>query len=292
MILVTTPTGDIGARVLQYLADATRDVRVIVRDPSKLPDDVRRRVEVVEGSHAERAVIEPALDGVRSVFWLPPGDPTEPSAESAYVEFSRPFAEVLPGSGVAHVVGISALGRGWSKPAGHVSASLAMDDMIAATDVHYRALACASLMDNVARQVDPILNDGVFFAPTPGGLELPHVAKADVATVAAQLLLKPDWRGVEEVPLYGPDDISHDGMARTLSDVLGKPVRFQEMPMEQFEGMMASFGASEGMVRAYALMMSAKNEGMDTMTRPVPRENTPTTFRQWCEDELRPRVAD
>ena len=37
MIVVTTPTGHIGAKLLEELLDAGETVRVIVRDPAKLP---------------------------------------------------------------------------------------------------------------------------------------------------------------------------------------------------------------------------------------------------------------
>ena len=291
MIVITTPAGDIGARVLGRVLDAGRDVRAIARDPSRLPDDVRERVEVIEGSHADAGTIARALDGAERVFWLAPGSPDSPDAEAAYVGFSRAFADALPGSGVTHVVGISALGRGWPRPAGLVTASLAMDDLIAGTGVSYRALACASLMDNLLRQAASIAGDGVFYQPTPGDLALPHVAKADVADVATRLLLDAGWEGAAEVPLHGPEDLSFDEMARIASDALGRPVRFRATTMEEFEATMRSFGTSEGMVRDYAAMFAAKNEGMDAMAAPATRDDTPTTFRQWCERELRPVVA-
>ena len=291
MIVITTPTGDIGARVLERVLGEGVVVRVIARHPSGLPDDLRRRVEVIEGSHADGDVVERALSGARSVFWLPPGTPASPSADAAYAGFSRAFCDALPSSTVTHVVGVSALGRGWPKPAGHVTASLRMDDMIGDTGVNYRALTCASLMDNILRQAGSIRDDGVFYLPTPGDLKLPHVAKADVAAVAARLLLAPHWQGVAEVSLYGPEDLSFKEMAATMSDALGRAIRFQEMPMEQFEEMMRAMGASEDMARSYVEMLTAKNEGMDTMTRPGARSETPTTFRQWCEEELRPAIA-
>ena len=292
MILITTPSGDIGSRVLENVLKARQDVRVITRTPSSLPERLRGRVEVVEGSHADPDVIGRAMSGVESVFWLPPGSPDSPSAEAAYVEFSRAFCAALPASGVTHVVGISALGRGWPKPAGLVTASLRMDDMISSTGVNYRALTCASLMDNIQRQAGLIQSDGVFYQPTPARLKMPHVAKADVAAVASGLLLASDWRGVQEVPLMGPEDISFEEMAEVMSSVLGRPVRCQDIAMDQFAGIMASMGASDGMVRAYVDMFTAKNEGMDMSTPPAARTETPTTFRQWCETELGPLVAD
>lgn len=37
MIVVTTPTGNIGRHVVRHLLDAGETVRVIARDPAKLP---------------------------------------------------------------------------------------------------------------------------------------------------------------------------------------------------------------------------------------------------------------
>jgi uncharacterized protein YbjT (DUF2867 family) len=289
MILVTTPTGDIGGRVLRLLLAAGASTRVIVRDAGKLPEDIRGSVDIIEGSHGNAATLAMAMEGIERVFWLPPGDPTAPSAHEAYVEFSRPFADALPRSNITHVVGVSALGRGWPKPAGLVSESLAMDDLISAAGVAYRALACASLMDNLMRQVEPI-RSGVFHAPTPGDLALPHVAKADVAAIAARLLLTGDWKGTEEISLHGPEDLSFDQMAETLTAVLGRPVAFCEMSMTAFGAMLRSMGTSEGMVRAYVDMMTAKNAGMDKMHPAASRRDTPTTFRDWVAGELLPVI--
>jgi len=37
MIVITTPTGDIGHRVLQHVFRGSEPVRVIARDPSRIP---------------------------------------------------------------------------------------------------------------------------------------------------------------------------------------------------------------------------------------------------------------
>jgi len=290
MILITTPTGDIGARVLSNVLEAGENVRVILRDASRLDAETRSRTEIIEGSHADGGAIAEALDGVSAVFWLPPGSPLARNPEDAYVDFSRAFCTALPGSSVSHVVGVSALGRGWPKPAGLAAASIAMDDMIAATGVAYRSLACASLMDNIARQIDPIREQGAFYQPTTGDLKLPHVAKADVAAIASQLLTAQDWDSVAELALCGPEDLSFEDMAAILSDVLGREIVFHEMSVEDFGGMMLGMGATEGMAQGYVEMMTAKNAGMDNAACPDDRSATPTTFRNWCETELRPSI--
>ena len=58
--------------------------------------------------------------------------------------------------------------------------------------------------------------------------------------------------------------------------------------MDDFAAMMRGMGTSDGMAQGYVDMLTAKNEGMDTMRPPADRSDTPTTFRAWCETELRP----
>jgi hypothetical protein len=68
-----------------------------------------------------------AFTGAGAVFWLVPPDPSAPSLEVAYSGFTGPAAQAFARHGVAHVVGVSALGRGTpvADSAGLVAASLA-----------------------------------------------------------------------------------------------------------------------------------------------------------------------
>lgn len=292
MIVVTAPTSKIGRQVLANILDRGEPIRVIARDPARLPASMRGRIEVVEGSHSEADVVAEAFKGADSVFWLVPADPRAESAHAAYVNFARPACEAFKSQGVKRVVGISALGRGWPKDAGHVSATLAMDDLIALTGVSYRALACASFMDNVLRQVEPIKTQSVFYAPMPGGFKAPACATRDIAAVAARLLLDGSWSGVDNIPILGPEDLSYDDMAGIISEVLGKPVRFQEMAMDALSAMLKGRGMSAGMTQAMVNMAIAKNEGMDNVVERTAQTSNPTSFRQWCEEVLKPAVLN
>ncbi len=56
--MITTPTGPIGSQVVARLLDREQPIRVIARDPSRLDPGVRDRVQVVQGSHDEPAVVD------------------------------------------------------------------------------------------------------------------------------------------------------------------------------------------------------------------------------------------
>ena len=290
MIVVTAPTGDIGSQVLHGLMDAGEAIRVVARDRSRLPATVRSSVEIIEGSHSDGSVLNRAFDGADRLFWLVPSDPRAASADAAYVDFARPACEALKQSRITHVVSISALGRGWQKDAGHVTATLKMDDMLAATGVNYRALACASLMENVKRQAALIKNQQAFYWPCPADQAEPTCATRDVAAVAVALLKDPTWDGFAEIPMLGPEDLTFREMMAIASEFLGQPVTYYEMSDEDLRGMMLKRGASEGMASAMVNMMVAKKEGLDHLVSTANRSNNPTTFRTWCEQVLRPAV--
>jgi uncharacterized protein YbjT (DUF2867 family) len=292
MIVITTPTGQIGSQVLENLLDTAEALRVIARDPSGLSVDARDRVDVVEGSHEDAAVVNEAFAGADAVFWLAPPDPQARSVEAAFVGFTRPAADAFRREGIKRVVGISALGRGTplAEHAGYVTGSLHMDDLIAATGVSYRAVTNPSFMDNIVRQAGAIKNQGIFFSPISGDRKLPSVATRDIAAAATRLLLDHSWSGVEEVPMLGPEDLSFNDMAEVISDVLRTEVRYQQIPFEAYKARFVDFGMSDAMAQGMTDMAAAKNQGLDNAVMRTPQNSTPTSFRQWCEETLKPAV--
>ncbi|MEX2971205.1 NAD(P)H-binding protein [Streptomyces sp. C184] len=297
MIVITAPTGNIGSRLLDILLDETptrgEELRVIVRDPAKLPDAVRTRCDVVTGSHGDAEVVDRAFAGADAVFWLvPPPAPRTPSLDAAYSGFTRAAAEAFTAHAVGHVVGVSALGGGTpvAGRAGHVTASLAMDDLIASTGVAYRALANPTFMDNLLRQVASIRDDGVFTDIVAADRKAPLAATRDIATAAAGLLLDRSWTGTGEVPVLGPEDLSANDMARIMSDVLGRPVRYERQSLDDFRTALSGHGVGDAVVQGYVDMMRSKDDGLDDGVQRTLETASPTTFREWCEEVLKPVV--
>jgi uncharacterized protein YbjT (DUF2867 family) len=292
MIVVTAPTGQIGHQVLNNLLASDEPIRVIVRDPSRLPAHVRERVEVVQGSHGDLDVVTRAFAGADSVFWLVSPDRHAESVEAAYVGFSRPACEAFKAQGVKRVVGVSAFGRGApvAANAGYVTASLAMDDLIASTGVSYRALALPPFMDNLLRQVEAIKNQGMFFDIISGDLRQPTCATRDIAAVAARLLLDHSWSGVDSVAVLGPEDLSYNDMARIMSEVLGRPVRYQQIAGSALKATLIGFGMSDAMAQGMVDMIVAYDQGLAIVEPRTPESASPTSFRQWCEEVLKPAV--
>lgn len=295
MIVITAPTGNIGRHLLPLLVRAApthgEELRVIARDPARLPDEVRDHVEVVVGSHGDPEVVDRAFESADAVFWLVPPDSSLPPAD-AYRGFSRPAAKALAAHGVGHVVGISALGRGTplADRAGLVTASLAMDDLIATSGAAYRALANPSFYENLLEEANSIREKGVFTDAADADRKAPLVAVADIAAVAARLLLDRSWTGTGDIPVLGPQDLSPNDLARIMTEQLGHPVRYERQSLEDLRTTLVGHGLDAAFVQGIADMKQAKDNGLDAGVTRTADTASPTTFEQWCARTLKPAV--
>ena len=295
MIVITAPTGNIGRHLLSLLLEsapaAGEALRVIVRDPARLPDAARGRVEVVTGSHGDAEVLDRAFEGADAVFWLVPPDASL-TPQDAWTGFTRPAVQALAAHGVGHVVGVSALGRGTplAARAGLVTASLAMDDLIAGAGVAYRALANPSFFENLLEEADSIREKGVFTDVVEPDRRAPFVAVADIAAAAARLLLDRSWTGTADVPVLGPQDLSPVEVARIMTEQLGRPVRYERQPFDEMYSTLVGYGLNEEFVQGIVDMKRAKDAGLDAGVTRTPDTGCPTTFEQWCARTLKPAV--
>jgi len=290
MLVITTPTGQIGKQVLALLLDRQDSIRVIVRDPNRLDSGVRSRVEIVQGSHGDPAVLSRALDGADGLFWLVPPGLAGASVEERYLDMTRPAANAIRRHGVPHVVGVSSAGHDWPTRAGVLSAAFAMDAEIERTGTAYRALSMPFYMENLLAQLTTIRQHGTFSLAHAADRPLATVATRDIAATAAALLADRSWTGQENVPVFGPDRLSPNAMAPLMSEVLGRPVTFEQLSVTGVESALTRRGASEGVVRDVIEAMVAVQDGIydADQARAIPG---PTDFHTWCREVLRPAAA-
>lgn len=292
MIVVTTPTGQIGAHVARELIEAGEPVRLIVRNGDKLHAAIQGRAEVIEGSHGDPDILDRALEGAEALFWVAPPN-TSKTMDEAYLEFTKPAVEAIRKHGVQRVVSITALGRGteWQDKAGLVTESIKMDDLLMSSGAAFRGLAMPSFMENNGRQVAVMKEKGMFFGPIGPDKKIPWTATRDMGAVAGGLLRDGNWTGQEEVPVIGPEDLSMNEIAAIISDVAGREISYQQTSWDQFKQGFLGRGATESFAQGYVDMYQAKNEGMDNVAERDATSRQRITFREFAEHSIKPAFA-
>jgi uncharacterized protein YbjT (DUF2867 family) len=194
-------------------------------------------------------------------------------------------------NGVTRVVTVSAVGRHVSAKAGVVSSAFAKDAELERAGLHVRALWCPGFMENMLREVQSLRTQGRFVAPRRPDLEAPFVATRDIAASAARLLRDRAWTGTGGLAVLGPEDLSLNDIAAITGEVLGRPIRYEQAPAAAYKAQLLKYGASEDFAQGLIDMYEAKDQGLDNSEPRTPETTTPTTYRQWCTEVLKPAFA-
>ena len=67
-------------------------------------------------------------------------------------------------------------------------------------------------------------------------------------------------------------------------------MRFQQISGEAYRANLIGLGMSDTMAQGMLDMAVAKDNGLDNAEPRTPQSTNPTSFRQWCEDVLKPFV--
>jgi uncharacterized protein YbjT (DUF2867 family) len=114
-------------------------------------------------------------------------------------------------------------------------------------------------IDNAAWDVASANDEGVIHSfLTPLDKRFAMVAAKDVGVTAA-VLMRQHWTGVRVVELEGPARVSPNDLAEAFATVLGRPVRAESVPHEEWEALFLAQGMRNPVPRIR--MLDGFNEG-------------------------------
>ncbi|AXK32269.1 NmrA family transcriptional regulator [Streptomyces armeniacus] len=288
-IVVTTPTGRVGSRVVRLLLQAGVRPRVLVRDPARLDDATRARVDVRRGDLTDAAFVREATAGARSVFWVDPtphtcADPVETSRRTGAA-----VADAARAGDVGRVVLLSSGGAEKRHGVGHIDGLARIEEQLDASGADVLHLRCGYFFTNLMFDLDG-LADGVLTTSADPHQPMPWVAPRDIGDVAAARLLSDAWQGRVVQGVHGPEDLSFTAIAEILSGALGRPVRVRTVTDDDVRETLRAAGLPPGAVEGIVGMTA----GTRGLVPEQPRElvtTTPTTLAGWAYAHLRPLLA-
>jgi uncharacterized protein YbjT (DUF2867 family) len=288
-ILVTSPDGHIGRRVLAELVGPEFSVRVIARNPWCLPEQIREQVEVVRGSIDDSQMLRKALEGVEALFWcVPLGSVKETNIRADYERFAQAGSHAIREAGTPRVIAISGIGNVLGGDGATTPGVCATEDILNKSGAAIRHLRCGWFMENFLRQARWICRHGMFVYPMPEQIALPMVAAADVAELVLKGLVRRDWASVKSISVFGPEDLCFNQAASILERVLDRPVRYAEVSADHFVRELVRSGTSVKYARNMAAMFAILAQGSPREATPTPGSVTLTTLARWAKVQLLP----
>ena len=232
-ILVTGATGQQGGAVARALLVKGQKVRVMTRNPEKAASLAKAGAEIVQGDLTNQAILQMALRGVHGVFAM--STPFEAGME-AEVRQGIMLADAAKQAGIAHYVYTSVGSAHRNTGIPHFDSKWKVEQHIRQIGLPATILRPVWFMENFTTFAKPSA-EGVLMLPMKPARKLAMVALKDIGEFGAAAFLRPkDFLG-QAIDLAG-DELSMPETAALLTKAMGRPIRFQEFPMDQAEAAM------------------------------------------------------
>ena len=283
-------SGRIGRRIVERLLRAGHSVRAVGRNRERLDALVARGAEPVVADVENVTQMTRALEGARCAYTMVP--PNRVTLDY-YARVGTTIAEGLRQTGVSHVVNLSGLGGHLAKNVGQISdfyaLEQALNDVQGLNVLHLRA---GFFMENLYRTIDEIRKYGVMSGLLRPDLAVPQIATRDIATVAADAMLRQDFGGVVTRELLGERDLDMREAARIVGEAIGKSeLQYVQTPIERAERELLEGGSELTMVRHRLQMYIGFNDGSIRWLEERSAENTtPTSIETFAAEEFAPRL--
>jgi uncharacterized protein YbjT (DUF2867 family) len=280
MILITGATGRVGGATLKRLSDRGVPVRALVRTPEKAAALAALEVETVIGDLAQTRSLEVALEGVTAALLVSPLDPHQVALQGHFVDAAQR-------AGGVHVVKLSGLGTGLDSPVRsgrwHAQTERYLED----SGLPFTHLRPPFFMQNILRFAPTICTSGEFVGSVNQG-KVAMIDVDDIAAVAATALSAAGHAGKAYV-LTGPEALSYQDVAQKLSNILGKPVTYKDVPLEIMRARLLASGMPEWHVDVQVDFSTALGTGLaSTVTDTVEAVTgrPPHTFEQFIREHM------
>ncbi|RDS86681.1 NmrA family NAD(P)-binding protein [Dyella psychrodurans] len=261
MYAITGITGKVGSAMARALLNANQPVRAIVRDAEKGRAFAEKGCEVAIADMDDAASLTAAFRGAEGVFILPPSNfdpaPGFPEARQGAATIRQALSAAAPG----RVVCLSTIGAQAKQP-NLLTQRTILEEALTGLTMPLTVLRPSWFLDNLQWDVESAQRDGVIHSfLQPVDATFPMVSTEDVGRVAAELIQE-QWAGTRIVELEGPRRVSANDIAAAFTRILGRTVRTEVVPREDWAGLFRAQGMNDPVPRIQ--MLDGFNEGWIT----------------------------
>ncbi|KAM3095856.1 NmrA/HSCARG family protein [Phormidesmis sp. 146-12] len=232
VILVTGATGNQGGAIARHLLQRGKfTVRAFVRDQNKPNAQSLKQAgaELVEGDLNDRTSLDSTMQGVFGVFSVQ----TFQDGLEAEIRQGKVVADAAKAAGIQHFVysSVGSAERNTGIP--HFDSKFQVEEYIRASGLPYTILRPVFFFYNYG-SMRPMVEAGTLSQSLSPDTKLQQLSEEDYGEMVAEVFERPtDFLNREQE--VASVDMTMTEVAAAFSRVLGKPVKYQQIPFEAFE---------------------------------------------------------
>lgn len=278
MIYVTGGGGFVSGEIVRGLTAAGQQVRVLAASAEEGKASEGPGIEVVVGDRRQPETFAHTLKGVTTALLL-----TRNAQD--LVEMDAKFSQAAKAAGVNRIVKISAFGANPDAEKGAKRVHGQSEEAVKQAGLKWTFLRPQFFMQNMLWFINEVKTKGTISLPMKSG-RVGMIDYRDIAAVAVKCLIDEAHEG-QIYPLSGPELISIHDIAEQLTRAVGAPIKYNDLPPEEFKQLLMTMGRplwhAEDMTLSYTKMsMGASAFLAEGVQQVLGRPATP--FEQVAKD--------
>ena len=222
-ILVIGATGNVGREVVSQLTTTDVRLRALTRNPDSA--NLPAQVEIVSGDLTIPATLDQSLDGIDAVFlvWTAPATAVAPALDRIAKQAQRVVFLSSPHR-TAHPL--------FQQPNPSATLHAEIERFIEDSGRQWTFLRPGMFATNALFWWAPKIRAGNVVRWPYADVPTAPIHEHDIAAVAIRALCE-DGHAGEEYVLTGPESLSHSEQVSIIGEVIGRPLRFEELSPEE-----------------------------------------------------------
>ena len=269
-IVVTGSSGNVGRPLVSQLSAAGARVRAVTRTPNT--------AEFPDGVEAVSSAVG-ALSGASAVFLN----------SRALGDDLADVVALAKRSGVTKLVALSAINadddfsRQPSRFRGDRNKEV--EQLSVDSGLAWVSLRPAVFASNFVGMWSAQIRAGDVVGGPYAAASAAPIVETDIAAVAAQALLTDEFVG-QQLPLTGPQAFTNSELVQIIGTVLGRPLRYLEVPPDVVRQRFIGLGLGAEFADAYTAMLAETLDKPALVTREVEKitGRPATSFARWVAD--------
>ena len=274
MILITGATGSTGSEIIEQLRQSQHQLRCMTSRPDAARELEGRGFQTVVADFDRPETLPQALQGIRKAYLVCPPDERLETREKAFIDAAR-------GTDI-HIVKLSAFWSAPDSPSPNLQAHARVEQHLRSSGLPFTILRPHGFYQTFLWMNLPMIQ-GQGILPVPGGTgKAPLLDIRDVASAAVKSLTEPGHEN-QAYDLTGPEAVTMETIAQALSQGLGKPVQYMDMPEQQLIGAMKGMGVADSSIAHVATIFRWIREGKVDFTTSVLKETFHIEPKSWSD---------
>lgn len=268
---------------------------MVAPNADQLRPFVNKNAQAYAGDALNTEFLTKACQGAEAVFTMIPTNLNAPNYLEYANKMGESIASAVKAAKVKYVVNLSSIGAENTDGTGPIAGLHDLEDRLNRIEgCNVLHLRTGPFMEHLLMNIDMIRSKGSCSSAYRGDVKFPMIASWDIASAAADRLVKCDFSGSSVQYLLGQRDINLNECCEIIGRKINKPgLVYTMFSYDEAEKWFTLHGMSSSLSRLYTEMCKAWNDGRiyGAVTR-TPQNTTPTSFESFCDEVFVPAYRE